>query len=211
MSKVNVLSPGPTGPAGTAGAAGAVGPTGPTGPSGISAPDRMPSLVSAVPPQLFTLVQANTATLVGCRVTVPKSGVLHDISTILSAVAGNVRVGIYDTGDAVVGTRTLLYDSGSVAVAVASVWQVIGDPALAVTAGQQLDFAVVTDIAQVGCTASNANSYQLPASFWPAAGGVAPVLAWYKALAFGALPTPLATAGLTAVGLGVPALIARVS
>lgn len=78
------------------------------------------------------------------RVVIPVSGTLHDLTVFNgSTVNGKHNVAIFDTGDATAASYTPLYESGEVSATGASATQVVGDPSLAVVAGQQLLFAVM--------------------------------------------------------------------
>jgi hypothetical protein len=80
------------------------------------------------------------------RFIIPKTGILKSLSCFPKTSSGNVAMGIYDTGDAAAGKRTLLYQSGSVAVGTASKWQVVAAaPNLNVKVGQQVDVMAVFD------------------------------------------------------------------
>ena len=76
--------------------------------------------------------------MIGCRVVVPTTGTLHDLTIYISTSAGNIDVGIYSTA----ATRARLYSTGSIACPAGGGWRNVGDPALAVTAGDQYDFCV---------------------------------------------------------------------
>jgi hypothetical protein len=147
-------------------------------------------------------------TIYASRVVIPQNGTLHDLSVFIGTSSGNLRLGIYDTGTALAANRTLLFDSGSVASA--ANWKSV-DPGLAVTAGQQLDFAVIADNTTITfgrCANLAAAQFQLPTGYL-AGGGDLPKVGWTDATgSFTAFPTPLAEASSTAGG-GV-CMIARV-
>ena len=132
----------------------------------------------------------------GSRVVVPKSGVLHDLSIFVhTSAAGNFHLGVYDTGDALAGSRTLLYDSGSVAVGAAAQWQTV-DPAIAVVAGQQLDLVFNCSSGAVTIERKSlvdTTLSKLPNNnFIPAAGGAQPKYNFeYDIGAFAALPATI--------------------
>lgn len=215
------------------GGAGATGPQGPTGPSGPQGPagtagapstatnaayaPQLPALVvpaitNSVSIEASNTIGANLARLV--RVVVPRTGTLHDLTVFVTTASGNHIGFVYDTGDATAGVRSKLWDSGSVAVVGANAWQVVGDPAIAVTAGQQLDIGIVPDNATVSygrtaaLTASAASV--LPAGFFPAPGGASPKLV--GAVTFGSFAAPgtIAEASIT-VNSSVYAIFARVT
>jgi hypothetical protein len=183
------------------------------GGAGGGGPNSFPALVAPFDPHLFTTtIVIGSGTIWGCRVTVGKTGTLHDIAIPNNDATGNARVGVYDVGVASPAVRTLLWDSGAVALAGVNQWQVIGDPALAVTAGEQLDLVVQADNASTtllcppgtlvtGCE-------QLPPNYLPG-GTVSPLLRWTLAGVFGALP---ATIGNTPVpGLSAICIIGRIA
>lgn len=148
----------------------------------------------------------------GWRVTVPKTGTLHDLSWWVNTQSGNLAGLIYDTGDASAGNRTLLYSSGSVACGAAG-WQTV-DPAISVTAGQQLDFLIVADnvTAAFMRTPTVPLTQGYPANFAPAAGGASPKIGFsYPAIA--SLASASATVAEASVTLasGPPVIIARVA
>ncbi|MEJ0073062.1 MAG: hypothetical protein WDN27_03205 [Candidatus Saccharibacteria bacterium] len=136
----------------------------------------------------------------GIRVIVPKNGTLHDIAVQVTTKSGNVGVYIYDTGDQTggSGTRTLLYSSGSV-VCPNTGWQIIADPALTVTAGQQLDMMIATDNTSAAFAryameggGGGLASTQLPAAFNPVPGNALPKMMFsYPTLS--SLATPPST------------------
>lgn len=165
---------------GGAGATGGTGPAGPPGAAGLSPPGLVaPPLWSAVASVAPAAPGANAVW--GCRVIVPSAGTLHDLAVYVGTSSGNCRVGVYDTGDAVAGTRTRLYDSGSVAVPASNGWRIIADPALTVTAGQELELAINCDngVVTLGKIAlTNAALGTLPANFIPVTGGASPKLNW---------------------------------
>lgn len=173
-------------------------------------------LVAPFEPMAVQNVFAVTADrLYGVRVVVPKGGTLHDVSIFVAgSQGGNMKVGVYDTGDAASGSRTKLWDSGTVAFQAGYGWQVAGDPALTVVSGQQLDLVVVDDAGQLigqGFLGSYTNAEaQLPASFLPAAGGASPKLAWTFNWGAFSLPTSITEANCSVVSNAV-ALIARVA
>lgn len=114
----------------------------------------------------------------GIRVKMPRSGVLHDLAVLPRTQSGNIDIGVYTLS----GTaRTLAYHSGSQACPAINAWRVVGDPNLAVFAGQQLDLAIAFDnvVAQIqGTNAVNVNGYTLPASYSPDPTGATPILFW---------------------------------
>lgn len=179
---------------------------------------QWPNLVA--PPGAVHPIQFSTGAALasltprGVRVIVPKSGTLHDVSWFITAQSGNVAAAIYDTGDASAGNRSLLASSGSMVVA-ASLWQ-SWDPALAVTAGQQLDFCLMADNATAAFARLNgslANANLLPTGFNPVPGGALPKLI-FQIPTVGSLTSWSATvaeANVTTPNTSSPVLIARVA
>lgn len=147
------------------------------------------------------------------RVIIPRTGMLRDISVWVQVQAGNIMAAVYDTGDASAGNRTRLWQSGSVAVGAATAWQIIGDPNIAVTAGQHLDFAINSDnsslqVGRVNLGASGAGA--LPTGFGVAPGGASPkYFALHTPGSFTA-PATIAEASISANNQGV-IVIGRIS
>lgn len=168
---------------------------------GQVAANPMPNLVAPFHPGLLSNLAASTINrLELVRVTVPKTGVLHDLTYWTGVTSGNVIGSVYDTGDATAGSITNLYSSGSVAASTTNSWQVIGSPGINVTQGQQLYLGIQADnttltIGRVPLL--SANQSELPASFWPAAGGIAPFLSCYDAAGSFAAPGAVTQASLT--------------
>lgn len=167
-----------------------------------------PGLVSSMPPILVTTPTAfpgiNQA--IGQRVTIPITGTLHDLAVWPGVQSGNVDIGVYSTAN----PRVRLYSTGSVACPAAGAWRIVGDPNLAVVAGQTLDLAL-------GCDNTTATfaQYQtgvwlqpLPANFSPGDGS-SPYLNWVTGAGF-PLPATLADGALGAV-TRVFLIIARVA
>lgn len=78
----------------------------------------------------------------GHRVIVPKSGTLNELNIYVGTSSGNIEVGIMDT---TVTTRNQLWTSGSIACPAANGWRKIGDPGIAVSEGDHIDFYVNAD------------------------------------------------------------------
>lgn len=116
----------------------------------------------------------------GCRVVIPTTGTLHNLTIYIAASAGNLDIAVYDTAAT---TRNRLYSSGSVA-SPGTGWRTIGDPALAVTAGQQVDLCIA--MSSGSCTIGRNNVTiadpitHLPTGFFAASGGGAPYLDWQR-------------------------------
>lgn len=145
------------------------------------------------------------------RAIVPVSGKLKEVSVFNGAtVAGNTRVAIFDTGDAVAGKYTLLKQSASTPMSGASVWQTMGaleEPTL--TAEQHVLLAIMTDstTAIFGYSAAlanlpfNAAAAQLPTNYMAVPGGAAPKAGGTKT--YGSL----AYATITEAELEVPGVV----
>jgi len=170
---------------GLQGPVGPTGATGPTGPAGATSPE---AYLGWVVPISTGSPRINTTQAIGTafraffqRVIIPKTGTLHDLAIFNgSTVAGNHNVAVYDTGDASAGHYTPLWSSGSVAATGTNSWQVVGDPALSVTAGQQLLLSFMNDSTTttfgIGSAYSLSAAAQLPTNFIPTAGGALPKL-----------------------------------
>ena len=123
---------------------------------------------------------------IGARVLITRSGVLHDLAIYIGTHAGNAEVAIIDTNTP---TRNIIYASGLVALAADHSWQVIGDPALGVTVGDQYDIAVGLDngaatvmwLGGLVNSTSEGPSGQLPTNFDPVPGGAPPKTTWQDA------------------------------
>lgn len=113
------------------------------------------------------------------RCIAPITGTLHDITVFNGTVVnGNHNAAVFDTGQTEAGHYSPLWESGSVAAAGENKPQVVGDPALAVTAGQHLMLAIMNSgtthkYGEVP-TASHSGWMQLPGSFAPTGGGASP-------------------------------------
>lgn len=148
-----------------------------------------------------------------CRVMMPITGMLHDVSVYVGTSSGNLIVGVYDTGDMSPGNRTLLWSSGSVPCGAGGAWQIVGDPALPVVQGQQVELALIPDngtatFGRYGAPISN-NAATLPPGFYPAVGGAQAKLASTVGTGGFALPASIAEASLTGLQ-SIYALIARI-
>lgn len=174
-------------------------------------------LISTIPSAISAVAAINRMTLLRC--VIPKTGFLRDITVYVGASSGNYIGAVYDVGEAS-GTNSIteLWDSGSVVVGAANGWRVIGDPNLAVTAGQNVYLGMIVDNITAtfgrisGGNSPNGWGAPLPASFLPTPGGQpAKLAASFTAGSFAA-PTPIADATLANPGTTVmPILIARVS
>lgn len=159
---------------------------------------RTPLLAPFNPSQVSAVSAPGNSWIAGARVTAGQSGTLHDLSVYIGTSSGNLHVGVYDTNEALAGSRSLLWDSGSVA-SPGTGWRVIGDPSLAVTAGKQYDLVVYPDngtvtfgrLASVVGVAVNT----MPTSFIATTGGATPKLAWvFSVGSYGALPATITEA-----------------
>lgn len=184
---------------------------------GVSTADRFAGLIAPFwPAMMDSVFNPTSGVIYGCRVIVPKTGILHDLAVYHGTSSGNHRAGIYDTGDSSAGNRSSLYDSGSVAMnGTAGVWQVLGDPSLRVVRGQHLDFVVTVDnaTATIGRKSTTTSTQQaLPTSFIPAAGGASPKTAWsYNPGSYAALPGTISEANCgTSSGVSLICIIARI-
>lgn len=154
---------------------------------------------------------------VGFRTIITKTGTLHDLAVYCgSPAAGSVEVAILSTNTP---TRQILYKTGFVAIAAGSAWQIIGDPALPVTLGDQYDIAFCSSASQkvlwfgglVGSGSTDAQSGQLPDNFIPAPLGAPPKLTWSDVTSprpYGATTT-VDEASLSGQ-VGVPLVIGRI-
>jgi hypothetical protein len=122
----------------------------------------------------------------GMRVTMTRTGTLHDLAIYVTTAAGSAEVAIIDT---TTPTRNIVYKSGLVAVPTSHAWQVVADPALPVTVGDQYDFVYgngsacsVMWMGGLVNTALEAASGQLPAGFMPVTGGAPPKITWADAV-----------------------------
>lgn len=170
------------------------------------------NVVAPYNPQLISVAAALVANvMVWTRVTIPYSGVLHDISVPIGTHSGNCILGIFDTSAT---TRNQLYTSGSVAPGSDNTWYTAPtDPALTVSAGDELDFALVADNATMTfgrcATLVAAALSQMPTGFWPSPLGGSNRIYASKAASF-PLPATVSEATL-ATASAVPCIIARLT
>ncbi len=116
------------------------------------------------------------------RAIVPVSGKLKDLSVFNGGtVAGETRLAIFDTGDAVAGKYTLLKQSAATVMAGAAAWQSFGaleEPSL--TAGQHIMLAIMNSTTTATFDSTNTPiigaATSLPAGYLPVAGGASPKL-----------------------------------
>lgn len=143
--------------------------------------------------------------MIGCRVVVPTTGTLHDLTIYISTSAGNIDVGIYSTA----ATRARLYSTGSIACPAGGGWRNVGDPALAVTAGDQYDFCVAQSAgATFGSRRFTSSGVAtLPVAYTLGQVGLA-ILSYTKGTSF-PLPATFTEASVTASGI-ILCIMARV-
>lgn len=148
----------------------------------------------------------------GYRMTIPKTGVLHDLAIFPAVQSGNIDVGVYSLAGS---ARTLLYHSGSVACPGISAWRIVGDPNLNVTAGQQVDIAMACDnnVArfcgpQAGGFAAAAGD--LPASYILDPSGALGIISWRVPALF-PLASTTEAAMQTVTGGAMLAIIGRIA
>lgn len=106
---------------------------------------EFPHLVQPVDPRLCDNSQALAAinNVRAVRAVMPATGTLMDLYVCIGTASGNVKGGVYDTGQTTNAVRTKLWEGASVP-AVAGYLK-LGDPSIAVRAGQHLDLAVQAD------------------------------------------------------------------
>ena len=168
-----------------------------------------PALVAPHDPRLVRTISSipDVNLVSGVRVIVPRTGTLKELTVYVSVSSGNVDGAVYSTA----GTRVRLWSTGSIACPAAG-WQSLGNPDVAVTAGDQLDFSLAAN----NITATFANCQVLPAialgalptAFWVASGGALSKLYWYV-YAFPA-PATIAEASLSGYSYA-PFMMARVA
>jgi hypothetical protein len=170
------------------------------------------NVIAPVHPHLIaasTSLTANDAR--GMRMVMPRSGTLKDFAIWIATTSGNVDVGIYDT---VSGTAGKLWSSTSTACGTVNTWQVVGDPNLAVTRGQHVDFVIGCDnaTAAFGRVPPPVNPLliQLPTNFMPSPQGALPKFAWRASASF-PLPTSFTEAAKTITsGQVMPFMMCRI-
>lgn len=108
-------------------------------------PALWPAVVFGVDPRVCTSTTPLSSQIGGLRVKMTKTGTLSGIAVYLSTAGTslNYNVGIYTPGPA--DPRTRLWQSGSLAIPATGQWVVAGNPGLAVSAGQNLDFVLVSN------------------------------------------------------------------
>ncbi|MBA2525763.1 MAG: hypothetical protein H0V18_08275 [Pyrinomonadaceae bacterium] len=106
--------------------------------------------------------------LIAGRAEMPRAGTISDLALYVHVASGNISVAVYDV-DAT--TMTQLWTTGAI-VCPAAGWRSVGNPALAVAAGDQRMFVVTADngTMQVGRTALVNNLVgTLPPDYLPGA------------------------------------------
>lgn len=78
----------------------------------------------------------------GWRVVAEKTGTITAAYLVVQDSSGNIEAGILDTSPT---TRNRLWTTGSIACPAANSWASLGNPALAVTAGDSFDFYINAD------------------------------------------------------------------
>lgn len=170
-----------------------------------------PGVVSSAPVGVGASGAILTANLlIMNRVTIPSAGTLRDVAVFVTVTSGNFIASVYSAA----APRVRLWTSGSVAVGSANTWQIIGDPGLAVSAGQQLYLSVIADNATAAIARVNggypAAAYaQLPTRFAPA-DGAAPKLFSSSSPGSFTAPASVIEGDLTSLAVGYH-IIARVS
>ncbi|MEJ7783416.1 MAG: hypothetical protein WKF96_01345 [Solirubrobacteraceae bacterium] len=139
------------------------------------------------------------------RARVPKTGTLQDLCIAIVTPAGNISVAVYTIGAT---TWTRVYTTGIIVCPAASGWANVGNPAVAVTKGDEIMFGVSTDSASTGfgraMPLSSGDFYTLPTgllSNTPKMGGLDNSLH--------PMPATVTAAGPSALG-SVPGVLARV-
>lgn len=168
------------------------------------------SCITAIAGSLQTFTVLKVYTL---RAIIAKAGNLRDLAIYVGGTsAGNIRVLVLSTAS----TRLVLADSGSIACPAANAWRIAYDPNLAVSAGQAVELAFMTDSATANFLAVGAVSSAvptLPTGFFPVSGGALPKLICATAAqaSLGAdLSAGIAEASMAA-NFNAPYMIGRIS
>jgi hypothetical protein len=136
------------------------------------------------------------------RYVVRKTGTLKDVCVYVGGTAsGNLRAAVFDVGVATTAVYTRLWDGSSVAAA-ANSWVNLGDPDLAVTAGDHLVLGFVTsdNVCQLGRQIILSPSAELPPGFGPAPAGTGITPVWSAGLGQGAFTSPATISDATMLG-----------
>ncbi len=135
----------------------------------------------------------------GCRVVIPKTGILNNLTILIYVSAGAIDCGIYDTSAT---TRNRLYHTGAL-TSPGGGWRNMGNPGLAVTANDVYDFVVVGSSATLAVgralNATSAGADTLPAAFLPGGGGTC-WLGWSSSIGAATLPTTIAESAMSQQG-----------
>jgi molybdopterin-binding protein len=171
---------GATGAEGAKGTTGATGATGAKGEAGTSSsamvPVLMPILAGGAPVPIGAESSGTVNRAFFMRAIVPKTGKLKDISIWNGGEAeGELRVAIFDTGDAAEGKYTLLKQSAAKKQEGTNAWQTMGSlEELELTAGKQILLAVMSSStkSQIGrlLVPVNVGSTTLPEGYLPVTG-----------------------------------------
>jgi hypothetical protein len=161
-----------------------------------------PNLLAPYDPRLMSAAAlvVGSGVIFGSRVVAGQSGTLRDLTVYSGVTSGNLRVGVYDTNDAVAASRSLLYGSGSIASAGTGAYQVVADPQIVVTAGKSYDLVVLVDngtiaLGRIAQVAAGVNV--LPTGFLAVPGGALAKPAWSFTFAYAALPATITEAQAT--------------
>lgn len=177
-------------------------------PAAFQVPPGFVGLTHPMVPNNVTVAFATALRPGGIRVRMTKTGILSDITICQSTAAGNWLAGVYSTA----ATRALL--SSLAPVAAAGTWLSLGNPGIAVTEGDWLDFVVANDTttATLKAFGNNGPSGTLPTSLWPnTPGGAAPKLAFtYPTQATLVMPATVAEGVVTPSAL-VPGIFGLIT
>lgn len=181
----------------------------------------MPSPVNVVSPVVAqgSLLANNTVPTTAnqayfARAIIPVSGNLRDLYLYIGATGGNMKGLIFDDGTASAGNRTRLWLGSEVAVS-ATGWLNLGDPNLAVLAGQHIELGFIASSSTANqitryLNAATNGGVQLPsASFMPAPGGAPPKLVTTFASSYASPASSYSEATFGAFG-NCPQIIARI-
>lgn len=159
------------------------------------------NLLCTIDPRLASSSSAPGANIArGARVIAYKAGTIAEIAVYCETAAGDVDVAIADGTGA---TRNRLWSSGAT---IATTGWMTWSPALAVTAGQVLDFVLSSDSATATFYRMSSMSPQLPDAFDPA--GASARLTWSKSSTY-----PIPSSWTEAAGFSnsavIPLIVAR--
>lgn len=161
-----------------------------------------PNIVATMNPLYnnATIVWPASNRLLAYRVVVPATGTLSAITIFVQASSGNIGLAIYDCGATTTNTFTRLATTGAVACPSGTAWQTVAGISLAVTAGQNLMFALSADnttfSTQIYSGSGNTQGKStLPTGFLPGGGTCAGVTGFYIATSHPP-PTTIAVASI---------------